>query len=475
MRWRVEHPVRSGPALDQLSAWHSVEPEAGRGGTVTTEVETLLSSAQSMPEDDRAPQELLELVGEARFVLIGEASHGTHEFYAQRADLTRRLIAEQGFNAVAVEADWPDAARVNHHVRGESDDPDAEAALGGFMRFPRWMWRNTVVAAFVSWLAEHNAQVSGEHQAGFYGLDLYSLYTSIEAVVSYLDAVDPEAAARARQRYACFDHAGVDAQRYGYATALGGAEPCEDEVVEQLVELQRRAADYAGRDGRLPEDAFFNAQQNASLVADAERYYRSMFRGRDESWNLRDTHMADTLDALVDHLSQRGTRPKVIVWAHNSHLGDARATEMGQRHGELNLGQLVRERHGDAVVGVGFTTYTGEVTAASDWAGPVERKRVRPGLPGSYEAVLHDVGLERFWLNLRQDPPAGVLRKPRLERAIGVIYRPETERISHYFHAGLADQFDAVIHCDVTSPLEPLDRVASWEKSKPSKTYPFGV
>ncbi len=439
-------------------------------------VETLRSSAKPVPDGDLVPGEFLELIGESRFVLIGEASHGTHEFYAQRADLTRRLVDAQGFNAVAVEADWPDAARVNHHVRGESDDPDAEAALGGFTRFPRWMWRNTVVAEFVTWLAGHNVRVGDRaHHTGFYGLDLYSLYASMEAVVDYLDAVDPEAAARARRRYACFDHMAVDAQRYAYATATGRAEPCEDEVVEQLIELQRRAADYAGRDGRLPEDAFFNAQQNASLVADAERYYRSMFRGREESWNLRDTHMADTLDALVDHLSQRGTPPKVIVWAHNSHLGDARATEMGQRHGELNLGQLVRERHGDAVVSIGFTTYTGEVTAASDWGGPAERKRVRPGLPDSCEAVLHDVGLERFWLNLREDGPAGALREPRLQRAIGVIYRPETERSSHYFQARLADQFDSVIHHDLSSPLEPLDRVASWEAGKPPETYPFRV
>ncbi len=323
------------------------------------------------------------------------------------------------------------------------------------------MWRNIVVERFVDWLAEHNTSAEDRgSQAGFYGLDLYSLYTSIEAVLAYLETVDPEAADRARQRYACFDH--VDGQRYGYAAATGWKDPCEDEVVSQLVELQRRAADYAGRDGRLPEDAFFNAQQNARLVADAERYYRSIFRGRDESWNLRDTHMADTLDSLVNHLSQRSPHAKIVVWAHNSHLGDARATEMGQRRGELNLGQLVRERHDEATVNIGFATYTGEVTAASDWDGPVERKTVRPALPGSYEAQLHDVGLDRFWFDLRDEALTEALRGPRLERAIGVIYRPETERVSHYFNAQLPAQFDAVIHYDVTRALEPLDPDVGW-------------
>ncbi|MFN2556486.1 MAG: erythromycin esterase family protein [Nitriliruptorales bacterium] len=422
-------------------------------------METLRRHARPLSDDDRAPDELVEFTGDARFVLIGEASHGTHEFYALRCELTRRLIAERGFNAVAVEADWPDAARVNHYVRGETDDAAAEEALGGFRRFPRWMWRNTVVAQFVAWLADHNAsQEDRADQVGFYGLDLYSLYTSIEAVLDYLERVDPDAAARARQRYACFDHVDADGQRYGYATAAGWTDPCEDEVVTQLVELQRKAADYASRDGRLPDDAFFNAHQNARLVADAERYYRSIFRGRDESWNLRDTHMADTLDSLVNHLSQRVRHPKVVVWAHNSHLGDARATEMGQRRGELNLGQLVRERHGENAVNIGFTTYSGEVTAASDWDRPVERKTVRPGLPDSYEALLHEVGCDRFWFDLGAQALGDALHGPRLERAIGVIYRPESERHSHYFNAWLAAQFDAVIHCDVTRALEPLDR-----------------
>ncbi len=293
---------------------------------------------------------LLDLIGDARFVLLGEASHGTHEFYSERAEITKRLILEKGFTAVAVEADWPDAYRVNRYVRGQSDDADADAALGGFRRFPTWMWRNRVVLDFVEWLREHNGAGGGAGQAGFYGLDLYSLHTSIEAVLSYLDRVDPEAARRARSRYSCFEHFGENTQAYGYATSFGMAESCEQEVLGQLSEMRRRASEYASRDGRVAEDEFFFAEQNARLVKNAEEYYRSMFSGRAESWNKRDRHMAETLDALVGHLGRAGRPAKVVVWAHNSHLGDARATEMGEG-GELNVGQLVRERYaGEGVV-----------------------------------------------------------------------------------------------------------------------------
>ena len=419
---------------------------------------------------------LLELVGDARFVLIGEASHGTHEFYRERAQITKRLITEKGFTAVAVEADWPDAYRVNCYVRGASGDADASDALAGFQRFPTWMWRNTVVRTFVEWLRAHNETLpSDAPKAGFYGLDLYSLFTSIEAVVGYLDKVDPEAARRARERYACLEHFGRDSERYGYATGLGLAEPCEDEVVSQLVELQRRAAEYARRDGRVAEDDFFYAEQNARLAKNAEHYYRAIFRGRVSSWNLRDRHMAQTLDALVAHLDrQSGRRTKVVVWAHNSHLGDARATEMGES-GELNLGQLVREQYSREAVLVGFSTHRGTVTAASDWGGAAERKRVRPALQGSYEELFHEVGLPRFLLSLQDDGAAAQgLRGPRLERAIGVIYRPQTERTSHYFHARLPEQFDAVLHIDETQAVEPLERTAPWEAGEVPETFPFG-
>jgi erythromycin esterase-like protein len=408
--------------------------------------------------------------------LIGEASHGTHQFYWERARITKRLIKEKGFSAVAVEADWPDAYRVNRYVRGLDDDGSSEEALAGFKRFPAWMWRNTDVLDFVNWLRAHNeALPQPARKTGFYGLDLYSLRASIEAVIEYLDKVDPEAARRARYRYACFDHYGEYPQAYGYAVSFDLSESCEREVVNQLIELQRHIAEYARRDGRIAEDELFYAEQNARLVKNAEEYYRSMFRSRVLSWNLRDRHMAETLTALVDHLDSQIGRTKVVVWAHNSHIGDARATEMGQR-GELNVGQLVRERYGQEAILTGFSTYSGTVTAASDWVGSAERKRVRPGLPGSYEALFHEAGIPSFLLNLRNDGTAVKgLRERHLERAIGVIYLPQSERISHYFYARLPDQFDAVLHFDETRAVEPLERTSEWERGELPETYPFAV
>ena len=405
----------------------------------------------------RPLDDLLALVGDARFVLLGEASHGTHEFYALRAELTRRLVAERGFRGVAVEADWPSAARVHRYVQHVGDDRDAEQALGDFVRFPRWMWRNRVVVELVEWLREHG------RGAGFYGLDLYSLRESMRAVVEYLEQIDPEAARRARNRYACFDH--FDEQAYGLAAAAGEKESCEDAVVDQLVELRERAAELAARDGRLPRDAHFAAEQNARLAADAERYYRAMFRGRTSSWNLRDTHMADTLDALGEHLEGAG----VVVWAHNSHVGDARATSMGVQHGELNLGQLARERHGGEVCIVGFTTHAGTVTAARDWDEPAEKRTVRPALAGSVERLLHEAGIAEGAFDLR----GGLLGDELLQRMIGVIYRPETERSSHYVHARAAGQYDILVHLDGTTALDPLERWSAVEQ--PADTYPSGL
>jgi erythromycin esterase-like protein len=414
---------------------------------------------------------LLQLIGDSRFVLIGEASHGTHEFYRLRAQITKHLIAEKGFTAVAVEADWPDAYRVNQFVRFESDDEEAVDALAGFRRFPGWMWRNADVLDFVGWLRNYN-----EHRhsgrAGFYGLDLYSLRASMQAVLEFLDQVDPEAARRARYRYSCFDNFGEDTQAYGYAASFGLSKSCENEVVGQWMEMRRRAADLASRDGRVARDAFFFAEQNARLVKNAEEYYRSMFHERISSWNLRDTHMAETLDALTHHL---GTHAKIVVWAHNSHLGDARATEMGQ-HGELNLGQLVRQRHGKEATLVGFTTYTGTVTAASGWDAPAERKHVRPALAGSYEELFHETGIGNFLLPLGpKEKATSLLREPRLERAIGVIYLPRSERASHYFHSQLPEQFDAILHFDETRAVEPLERTAAWETGEVPETYPSSL
>jgi erythromycin esterase-like protein len=419
--------------------------------------------------------DLLDQIGDARFVLLGEATHGTHEFYQQRAVITQRLISEKGFNAVAAEADWPDAYRVNRYVRAEGDDHDAVGALGGFQRFPSWMWRNTDVVNFIGWLRAHNdPQPSAEH-AGFYGLDLYSLFTSMTEVLAYLDKVDPAAAEEARKRYACFDHFGDDSQQYAYSAGLGHSESCQREVITQLQQMQQRAAAYMQRDGIAASDAFFYAQQNARLVKNAEEYYRTMFRGRVSSWNLRDRHMAETLDALAVHLEQtRGKPSRIVVWEHNSHVGDARATEIG-RQGEWNVGQLSRERYGADAFLVGFSTYTGWVTAASDWDGPAERKQVRPALPDSYEDVFHQTGLGDFVLPLRHGAARQALLDSRLERAIGVLYLPRTERQSHYFMAELPRQFDAVIHIDTTDAVQPLEPTSHWDSGEAPETYPIGL
>jgi erythromycin esterase-like protein len=419
---------------------------------------------------------LLEFIGHARFVLLGEASHGTHEFYRHRAQITKRLIQEKGFTVIAVEADWPDAYRVNRYIQGESGDADAAEALAGFKRFPAWMWRNADVLDFIGWLRAYNDSLPpGARKTGFYGLDLYSLHASIEAVLNYLDKVDPEGAQRARRRYACFEHFGEDPQEYGYAAGMGLSHTCEAEVINQLIDLQRRAREYALRDGRIAADDFYYAEQNARLVKNAEQYYRTMFRGRISSWNLRDAHMAETLDSLVEHFALRDHRAKVVLWAHNSHLGDARATQMG-RLGEWNVGQLVRQKYGHEAILIGFTTYTGTVTAASNWGGPAERKRVRPAMLGSYEALLHDSGIPSFLLTLPRDTPVSKgLGETMWERAIGVIYLPETELASHYFHARLSDQFDAVIHVDQTRAVEPLEPTSEWGIGEPAETFPSGM
>jgi len=416
---------------------------------------------------------LLELIGDHPIVMIGEASHGTHEFYRERARITRRLIEEKGFRTVAVEADWPDAYRVNRYLHGATEDGDAEEALRGFRRFPTWMWRNAEVLDFVGWMREHNRRAGPGNAASFFGLDLYSLASSIVAVIAYLEGVDPAAAARARRRYGCFEEFGGD-QDHGRAIALGVSRSCRRGVVEQLVELRRAAEAYLRRDGIAAEDEQFYAEQNARVVVGAEEYYRAMFGAPADTWNLRDRHMSDTLERLDAHLGRHGSRPKIVVWEHNSHVGDARMTEMGRR-GEHNLGQLTRERRPREAFLIGFTTYTGTVTAASAWDAPAERKLVRPALPESVEALFHSLGKDRFWIDLASPAAADELLRPRLERAIGVIYRPETERQSHYFVARPAAQFDAIIHIDETRAVEPLERTPGWAVGEVPETYPSAL
>jgi erythromycin esterase-like protein len=447
------------------------KPASGRADALSI----VRERARPLKGDPSQYDALIEGIGDARVVLLGEATHGTHEFYRERAFITRRLITEKGFSAVAVEADWPDAYRINRYVRGTSDDEEAVQALADFGRFPTWMWRNADVLDFIGWLRTHNDALPADKRVGFYGLDLYSLRASMQAVLRYLDKVDPDASRRARGRYGCFDQFGQEMQEYGYAASFGLHPSCEREVVTQLLELHRQRAEYASRDGRVAADEYFYAEQNARLVRNAEEYYRTMFRGRNASWNLRDRHMVATLEELRRFLGRTSQDARVVVWAHNSHLGDARATQMAER-GELNVGQLVREHYGANAVLVGFTTYTGTVTAASNWDGPAHRKHVRPALPGSYERLFHDAQIPRLLLPLRTDLElSSALAAPRLERAIGVLYLPETERASHYFHARLSDQFDFVLHFDETRALEPLERSALWEAGEVAETFPSGL
>jgi protein-L-isoaspartate(D-aspartate) O-methyltransferase len=407
---------------------------------------------------------LLERVGDARLVLLGEATHGTSEFYRMRERISRELIVKKGFRFIAIEGDWPDAARVDHYVRHLEYPPSEWTA---FARFPTWMWRNNEVRDFVNWLREHNAATKHEARVAFHGLDLYSLYVSIRSVLNYLDQVDPEAAKVARQRYGCLTPWQGDPATYGHAALTGSYRTCEPHVVRALKELLEKRVAYTEHDG----ERFFDAVQNARLVTNAERYYRIMYYGSRASWNLRDEHMFTTLKNL---LAFYGTGSKAIVWAHNSHVGDSAATEMALR-GEHNIGHLCRQEFGDSAYLVGFGTNSGTVAAASDWDGPMEIKKVQPALPKSYERLCHASGHPRFMLGLRNRAELTStqgLGKPQLERAIGVVYRPETERASHYFQAILPRQFDEYVWFDNTRAVTPFDTA---ELAGLPDTYPFGL
>ncbi len=427
-------------------------------------------ASQVLGESSRDYDPLLQMAIDRNFVLLGEATHGTHEFYAMRAEITQRLIDEAGFDAVAVEADWPDTWRLNRYAQG-AEEPSLDSAFGDFQRFPTWMWRNRDVRDFIAWLRNRNAQA--EAPVGFYGLDLYSLYRSAEAVIDYLEKVDPEQAASARRLYAALDHV-RDPQEYGYEAATGIREPCRDAAAAMLADLRRKAADYLVHDGRAARAEQFFAERNAQVVLNAERYYRTMFGGRANTWNLRDAHMVNTVLAQHEHLRAEGRAGRIVIWAHNSHLGDARATQMGER-GEWNVGQLLRQQVGsERTLLVGFTTFTGYVTAARDWNRPAERRFVRPAHKDSWEHLLHTSGRDRFFLPMRPDVVAA-LAESRLERAIGVIYRPESELASHYFPARIGAQFDAIFHLDETSAVEPMDITEHWERDEAPVTFPFGV
>jgi protein-L-isoaspartate(D-aspartate) O-methyltransferase len=405
---------------------------------------------------------LLARIGDARIVLLGEASHGTSEYYWMRDRISRELIANKGFRFVAIEGDWPDAARVDHYVRHLEYPPSEWTA---FARFPTWMWRNKEVRAFVDWLRSHNAPLNTAKRIAFHGLDLYSLYDSIRAVLKYLDEVDPATARAARERYGCLTPWQSDPATYGHAALTGTYPTCESEVAVVLVDLLHKRRAYAERDG----ERFMDAVQNARLIASAEQYYRVMYYGSRASWNLRDSHMFETLKTL---LAFYGPKSKAIVWAHNSHIGDASATEMFSR-GEYNLGHLCRKEFGTLAYTIGFGTNAGTVAAASNWGGPMEIKQVVPAVAESYERILHESGVPSFCLDLRQGTNGlEDLRKPRLERAIGVIYRPETELASHYFQAVLPKQFDEYVWFDETKAIAPFEAKTLDEMPD---TYPFGL
>ena len=422
---------------------------------------------------------LIEAARGKPLVMIGEASHGTSEFYRARARLTRRLISELGFAGVAVEADWPDAYVINRHVWNLDPDQRAEQAFQAFERFPVWMWANTEVLDFVRWLAEFNAMptraAAGLRPVGFYGLDLYSLQSSTRAVIDYLEKQDPPAAARARERYACLDQFLHEPYLYGQSVEFGLSASCEQAITEQLREMQTRAFQRLEGLGLVADEQRFCAEQNARLVRNAEEYYRAMFRGRPSSWNLRDGHMFETLEALRSHLTyQLGESAGMVVWAHNSHVGNAAATEMGAR-GEFNIGQLARQQYGEQALLVGFSTATGEVTAASDWDGPAETRTIRRPLPGSYEALFQAVPEDDFLLDLRGNGAlSAALAEARLQRAIGVIYRPQTERHSHYYYSRLPEQFDFMLHYQHTHALQPLTR-HSTASGELGETWPSGL
>jgi erythromycin esterase-like protein len=407
---------------------------------------------------------MFDRFADAKVVLLGEATHGTSEFYRARAAITRRLIERHGFSIVAVEADWPDAARIDAYVR-HRPVPDGDDVA--FERFPTWMWRNEEVADFVNWLRDHNRDRPDNGRAEFRGLDVYSLNNSIRAVLDYLDRVDPEAAGEARGRYGCLSPWQSDPARYGRAVLTGQKKPCDQALLKQLQDLLDSRIEYLRADGG---EAFFDAVQNARIVHAAEHYYRIMYEGSTESWNLRDRHMFDTLQSLLD---RRGPDAKAVVWAHNSHIGNAAATAMGWQ-GEFNIGELCRKAYRNEAVLIGFGTDRGTVAAASDWDSPMETKTVRPARPDSHERIFRDTGLECFlteWRTKDARDLKDALSRPRLERAIGVIYRPETELYSHYFEAILPDQFDAFVWFEETKAVTPLTKAHG--QGMP-ETYPFG-
>lgn len=435
----------------------------------TSDMSQLVERIQQISQPLDGPEHLdplLERVGDAHYVLLGEASHGTSEYYTWRARISQRLIEEKGFSFIAVEGDWPDCYRVNRYVKGWPDSgASAREVLGAYERWPTWMWANQEVVDLAEWLREYNTQRSEEEKVGFYGLDVYSLWDSLDAVIKYLQETDPDSVPAAQQAFRCFEPYGQDAQDYAWATTLVPT-TCEDEAVALLSELCSKAMQYREDD---PE-AFFNAEQNALVAKNAELYYRTMMRGSSASWNVRDHHMTDTLDRLMQHY---GPEAKGIVWEHNTHIGDARATDMASA-GMVNVGQLVRERHGveDSVL-VGFSSHRGGVIAGASWGAQMQRMPVPPGREGSYEDALHRAGEDSKLLIFSRAEDMGALLDPRGHRAIGVVYDPARERHGNYVPTVLPLRYDAVLYIDETHPLRPLHLEP--ETGGEAETFPYGV
>ena len=419
------------------------------------------------PPDTPGFADAFDRFGDARVVLLGEATHGTHEFYAARAQITRRLIEKHGFNIVAVEGDWPDIARIDDYVRHGAPRPRSGEP---FARFPTWMWRNQEVLAFADWLRGHNSDLPESERASMRGLDVYSLRESIHAVIAYLAVHAPEAADEAGRRYGCLTPWQDEPQHYGRAVEYGGLVKCEDTMVTQLNDLLARRMELIAGDGHGDGEAYFDAEQNARIVRAAERYYRSMYRGAAESWNLRDRHMFDTLQALMAH--QKDAR--AVIWAHNSHVGNASATSMGWQ-GEFNIGELARKAYGEQAVLIGFGTDRGTVAAASDWGAEMQVMKVRPARDDSWEGAFRGAGLSRSltdWRGGTKTELVSALSQSLLERAIGVVYRPQTEFASHYFEAVLADQFDAYVWFEESRAVTPL---GPERPHGAPETWPFGL
>jgi erythromycin esterase-like protein/predicted phosphoribosyltransferase/dienelactone hydrolase len=460
-------------AIGHAGDWfvsHLVSPEIRKPEPIRTtgvsDLAILRTAAEPLPLiEDPAFAKAFDRFGSHRIVLLGEATHGTSEFYRARAAITRRLIEKHGFSIVALEADWPDVAIVNRQIR-QSGPPANRPAP--FARFPIWMWRNEEFESFTRQLRTLNSARTADERVGIYGLDLYNMNSAIAEVLGYLDNVDTAAAEIARSRYACLSPWSREPVAYGRAALTKGYAMCEKPVIDTLVDLLKNELDYISKDG----DQFFDAAQNARLIASAERYYRAMYYGSHLSWNLRDRHMFDTLREILNHA---GPNAKAVVWAHNSHIGDARYTDMGRERGELNIGQLCREKYGDEVALIGFGTGSGTVAAASEWDAPMEIKNIRPPRRDSFEALCHAVDQDRFLFDFRNPDNSAMrhlLAAQRLERYIGVIYRPDTERWSHYSHANLSDQYDAFVWCDNTHAVSPTPVLAGKGEDE---TYPFGL